>query len=260
MDGAGVPSPGARRPLAFGSFALQGENYHSECIFNVRKPSKYNELVTRSSDITATYVTINQKESENVHRLARFNCETISYGSLEFVWTEAFPCFWHSNLDKEHITEAGIDLFSNNICPGFSQGQKKAFLSVHLFQNCRVESTIISTTITYTHIMTMINVRSPGRPSLPTSSSEAGLTQRDYLAIGLCAGSHHHHHHPPSQHDHRQASWCCSTCSRWSCWSWWRGSRSATVFSGSSSSTCRCQRSVEMMIIVVIRITMIIDF
>ena len=35
----------------------------------------------------------------------------------------------------------------------------------------------------------MINVRSPGRPSLPTSSSEAGLTQRDYLAIGLCAGS-----------------------------------------------------------------------
>ena len=72
-----------------------------------------------------------------------------------------------------------------------------------------------------THYMTMINVRSPGRPSLPTSSSEAGLTQRDYLAIGLCAGSHHHHHHhhPPSQHDHRQASWCCSTCSRWSCWS-----------------------------------------
>ena len=130
-----------------------------------------------------------------MHRLARFNCETISYSSLEFVWTEAFPCFWHSNLDKKHITEAGIDLFSNNICPGFSQGQKKAFLSVHLFQNCRVESTIISTRITYTHIMTMINVRSPGRPSLPTSSSEAGLTQRDYLAIGLCAGSHHHHHH-----------------------------------------------------------------
>ena len=58
---------------------------YSDCIFNVRKPSKYNELVTRSSDITATYVTINQKESENVHRLARFNCETISYGSLEFV-------------------------------------------------------------------------------------------------------------------------------------------------------------------------------
>ena len=85
MDGAGVPSPGAGRPLAFGSFALQGENYHSDGIFNVRKPSKYNELVTRSSDITATYVTINQKESENVHRLARFNCETISYGSLEFV-------------------------------------------------------------------------------------------------------------------------------------------------------------------------------
>ena len=99
-------------------------------------PAKYNELVTTSSDkldITATYVTINQKESENVHRLARFNCETISYGSLEFVWTEAFPCFWHSNLDKEHITEAGIDLFYNNICPGFSQGQKKAFLSLHLF-------------------------------------------------------------------------------------------------------------------------------
>ena len=41
--------------------------------------------------------------------------------------------------------------------------------------------------------MTMINVRSPGRPSLPTSSSEAGLTQRDYLAIGLCAGNHHYH-------------------------------------------------------------------
>ena len=48
----------------------------------------------------------------------------------------------------------------------------------------------------------MINVRSPGRPSLPTSSSEAGLTQRDYLAIGLCAGSYRQHHPPPSQHDH----------------------------------------------------------
>ena len=71
--------------------------------------------------------------------IARFNCETISYGSLEFVWTEAFPCFCHSNLDKEHITEAGINLIYNKFCPGFSQGQKKAFLSVHLFQNCRVE-------------------------------------------------------------------------------------------------------------------------
>ena len=140
MDGAGVPSPGAGRALAFGSFALQGENHHTQrcedCLL------KFYELATRLSeklDITATYVTINQNESENVHRLARFNCETISYGSLEFVWTEAFPCFWHSNVVLEQITEAGIDLFYNNICPGFSQGQKKAFLSVHLFQNCRVK-------------------------------------------------------------------------------------------------------------------------
>ena len=86
VDGAGVPSPGAGRALAFGSFALQGGDYHIQrckvC------PLKSYELATRFSeklDITATYVTINQKESENVHRLARFNCETISYGSLEFV-------------------------------------------------------------------------------------------------------------------------------------------------------------------------------
>ena len=35
----------------------------------------------------------------------------------------------------------------------------------------------------------IILTSSPGRPSLPSSSSEAGLTQRDYLAIGLCAGN-----------------------------------------------------------------------
>ena len=34
VDGAGVSSPGAGRALAFGSFALQGENYHIQRLYS----------------------------------------------------------------------------------------------------------------------------------------------------------------------------------------------------------------------------------
>ena len=112
---------------------------------------------------------------------------------------------WSRNTS---LPEAGIDLFYNNICPGFSQGQKKAFLPVHLFQNCRVELFLkISSYIHHDHTHAhcdddqhQVSWKAvPSNVKLRSGSHSERLSGHWIMCRYLL---HHHHHPPPSQHDH----------------------------------------------------------